>query len=58
MALGAGDKLTAQEYTVTTVVISILVLAWLTVSLRIWVRARMTKSMGWDDAAMILTLVS
>ncbi|KAF2996508.1 hypothetical protein E8E13_005873 [Curvularia kusanoi] len=37
--------------------ITITALAWLTVGLRLWVRFRITKSPGWDDAAMIATLL-
>ena len=38
--------------------ITLIVGAWLAVGLRLWVRVRITKSPGWDDAAMIATLVS
>jgi hypothetical protein len=39
-------------------VISILTLSYATVSSRLWVRYRITKSVGMDDAAMVITLVS
>lgn len=38
--------------------ITLVVWAWLAVGLRLWVRLRITKSQGWDDVAMIATLVS
>lgn len=38
--------------------IALVVWAWLAVGLRLWVRFRITKSPGWDDAAMVATLVS
>jgi len=39
-------------------VLTLLTLSYLTVGLRLWVRFRITKSPGWDDAAMVATLVS
>ena len=38
--------------------ITLIIWAWLTVVLRLWVRFRITKAQGWDDAAMVATLVS
>lgn len=38
-------------------VITLLTLAYTTVALRLWVRYRITKSPGWDDAAMVATLL-
>jgi hypothetical protein len=38
--------------------ITLIIWAWLAVGLRLWVRFRITKSQGWDDAAMVATLVS
>lgn len=38
--------------------ITLVIWAWLAVGLRLWVRFRITKSPGWDDAAMVATLVS
>lgn len=38
-------------------VIVLLFLAWTTVALRMWVRLRITKSPGWDDATIFMTLV-
>ncbi|KAI8932877.1 hypothetical protein NX059_010357 [Plenodomus lindquistii] len=37
--------------------IILLALAYTTVALRLWVRFRITKSPGWDDAAMVATLL-
>ncbi|CAI6336321.1 unnamed protein product [Periconia digitata] len=38
------------------VAVALLALSWITVSLRVWVRFGITKSPGWDDAAMVFTL--
>ncbi|KAH7128398.1 hypothetical protein B0J11DRAFT_578614 [Dendryphion nanum] len=38
-------------------IITLLILGWTTVVLRLWVRLRITKNPGWDDATMLLTLV-
>jgi hypothetical protein len=38
-------------------VLTLLILSYLTVGLRLWVRCRITKSASWDDAAMVATLV-
>ncbi|KAF2828144.1 integral membrane protein [Ophiobolus disseminans] len=38
-------------------VLTLLTLSYLTVGLRLWVRCRITKNPGWDDAAMLLTLM-
>ncbi|KAJ4330244.1 hypothetical protein N0V87_010166 [Didymella glomerata] len=37
--------------------ITLVIWAWLAVGLRLWVRFRITKSPGWDDAAMVATLL-
>jgi hypothetical protein len=49
---------TAAAYGQATFVaiITLLVFGWTTVALRLWVRLRITKSAGWDDATMVLTL--
>lgn len=39
-------------------IIALLILSYITVGLRLWVRYRITKTPGWDDAAMVATLVS
>lgn len=38
-------------------IITLLVLSYVTVGLRLWVRYRITRSPGWDDAAMAATLM-
>ncbi|RAR09031.1 importin subunit beta-1 [Stemphylium lycopersici] len=38
-------------------IITLLVLSYVTVGLRLWVRYRLTRSPGWDDAAMVATLL-
>ncbi|KAF2442682.1 hypothetical protein P171DRAFT_415786 [Karstenula rhodostoma CBS 690.94] len=43
------------ELTLALVVV-LLFLAWTTVALRMWVRLSITKSPGWDDATMLMTL--
>jgi hypothetical protein len=49
---------TAIAYGQATIIaiITLLVFGWSTVALRLWVRLRITKSPGWDDAIMVLTL--
>jgi uncharacterized membrane protein len=37
-------------------VIVLLLLAWISVALRLWVRLGITKSPGWDDAMMVMAL--
>lgn len=37
--------------------VAFLALAWVTMSLRLWTRALIIKSLGWDDWAMLLTTV-
>lgn len=41
---------------VETVIISFLVLSWVTVLARCWVRIRMIKAFAWDDWLTVLTL--
>lgn len=48
---GRGDDVLA----VATV---FFILTWLTVSLRVYTRAVMLKTWGWDDWMMVITLVS
>ena len=36
---------------------TLLCLAWVAVSLRVWVRIVLLKNIGWDDAAMVFTNV-
>jgi hypothetical protein len=43
--------------TLVSLVITLLLFAWITVALRIWVRFKITRSPGWDDAAIVLALV-
>ncbi|KAF1833063.1 integral membrane protein [Decorospora gaudefroyi] len=38
-------------------IITLLVFSYVTVGLRLWVRYRITRSPGWDDAAMVTTLL-
>ncbi|OAG18625.1 integral membrane protein [Alternaria alternata] len=38
-------------------IITLLILSYITVGLRFWVRYRITRSPGWDDAAMAATLM-
>ncbi|KAH7389802.1 hypothetical protein BKA66DRAFT_414475 [Pyrenochaeta sp. MPI-SDFR-AT-0127] len=38
-------------------IIALLILSYITVGLRLWVRYRITKTPGWDDAAMVATLL-
>lgn len=38
-------------------IIILIVLSYITVGLRLWVRYRITRSPGWDDAAMVASLL-
>lgn len=40
---------------VLAVALIFLCLSWVTVGLRVWVRAGMLRSFGWDDWTMVLT---
>lgn len=42
---------------VYALIITLLVLSWIAVALRLWVRLRLTKAPGWDDATILFTLV-
>jgi len=44
--------------TLTAVAATFLAIAWFTVSLRLWVRGLLIRSIGWDDWAMVATNVS
>ena len=44
-------------YPMFQVSVAFLVLTWIAVSLRIYARAVVIKSFGWDDYLMLLTLV-
>lgn len=41
----------------TNLIISLLVFGYVSVGLRLWARCRVTKSPGWDDVAMVATLL-
>ncbi|KAF1927218.1 uncharacterized protein M421DRAFT_65929 [Didymella exigua CBS 183.55] len=51
------EDLIALGKAVFVLSITLVILAWLAVGLRLWVRFRITKSPGWDDAAMVATLL-
>ncbi|OSS48735.1 hypothetical protein B5807_06876 [Epicoccum nigrum] len=51
------EELFALGKIVYVLSITLIVGAWLAVGLRLWVRVRITKSPGWDDAAMVATLL-
>jgi uncharacterized membrane protein len=38
-------------------IITLIILSYVTVGLRLWVRYRITRSPGWDDAAMVASLI-
>ena len=42
---------------VYSLILTLLVLSWIVVALRLWVRIRITKAPGWDDATMLFALV-
>jgi hypothetical protein len=58
MASAEEQKLIFLGQFIRILVFTLLTLSYLTVGLRIWVRYRITRNPGWDDAAMIATLVS
>jgi hypothetical protein len=39
------------------VMVVFLFLSWVTVALRLWTRTGIIRSLGWDDGAMVVTLV-
>lgn len=47
-----------RGHQILAVNILFLVLSWVTISLRVYVRAGMLKSFGMDDWAMVVTVVS
>lgn len=56
---GAATVAMTSLANVEIVIVAVLLpLAWVTVSLRLWVRTQMTKSLGWDDGAMLVALVN
>lgn len=56
-ALDESTRLDGRGPLMLGVAIALLATTWLSVSLRIFVRAHMIRSFGWDDGFMILTLV-
>lgn len=56
-----SPKLVSMEdrsHEVLTIAMLFLVLSWVTMGLRVYVRTGMLKSFGMDDWAMLVTLVS
>jgi hypothetical protein len=49
---------TFADHPFVPVTIVFLILAYVSVALRIWTRKHFVKIMGWDDVAMIATLVN
>ena len=47
-----------RSHEVLTIAMLFLVLSWVTMGLRVYVRTGMLKSFGMDDWAMLVTLVS
>jgi hypothetical protein len=58
MAIGASSDLFTLGRILNVLAFTLLILSYVTVGLRLWVRFRITKSPGWDDAAIVATLVS
>lgn len=48
----------SSQQTVIVICCVFLNATWLTIFLRIWVRAGILRNFGWDDAIMVLTNVS
>ena len=57
MAIDSEDNDTSRSQMLLLSSSICLVFAWISVSLRVWVRAVMIKSFGWDDSLMVLALV-
>ena len=57
MASAKLQELILLGYITFYLIITLIILSYITVALRLWVRYRITKSPGWDDAAMVATLV-
>ena len=53
-----SDMKFAQNDTILAVACTFLSVAWLTVSLRVWVRASLIKNFGWDDGFIIMASIS
>jgi hypothetical protein len=51
------DELKALGTITSHLIITLLVLGYISVGLRLWARYRVTKSPGWDDVAMVATLL-
>ncbi|KAF2119835.1 hypothetical protein BDV96DRAFT_312197 [Lophiotrema nucula] len=51
-----ADAVQQQAQITVDLVIILLLLCWTTVGLRLWVRFKITRSPGWDDAFMVFTL--
>ena len=47
----------SSQQTVIVICCLFLTVSWITVVLRIWVRAGLLRNFGWDDATMLLTTV-
>jgi hypothetical protein len=58
MANTSGEQLLKLAQQTGALVITLLVLGYCSVLLRLWVRLRITKNTSWDDATMVLSLVS
>ncbi|CAO2652389.1 Nn.00g006720.m01.CDS01 [Neocucurbitaria sp. VM-36] len=57
MASAKLQELVLLGYITFYLIITLIILSYITVGLRLWVRYRITKSPGWDDAAMVATLL-
>ena len=55
MALNAEEERRAQV--TFGLVVALLVLGYITVALRLWVRLCITKNPGWDDITIVITIV-
>ncbi|KAF2683650.1 hypothetical protein K458DRAFT_478057, partial [Lentithecium fluviatile CBS 122367] len=55
--LGSASEIVELGKVVFALIITLLILSWVTVGLRLWVRLRITRAPGWDDATMLFTLV-
>ena len=57
MDIATMQELALLGSIIFSLIITLLILSYIAVGLRLWVRYRITRSPGWDDAAMVASLV-
>ena len=56
-SLPAGGDID-KGWTILAVCWAFVLCAFISTALRVWVRARLTRNLGWDDAVMALAMIS